>query len=233
MRNLTLISFLTASSLLLVGCDGTASGTVGNSYDAKIDAVNGSIDDGSTPPDTTKVFYDGPAAADAQRRHEADDATDASYVGYPVYDSNKIDTTTLFGKLTGTINLVNTKQYKVDGLVKIDSGAVLNIEPGTVVFGDNSGDDYIVVMQGAQIIADGTEAQPIVFTSEEALKDFNRSEVGQWGGLVLLGRAPTNHDDPRFEVDETDPDFAFGNPLAGVGDATDNSGVREKHLEQT
>ena len=225
MRNLTLISFLTASSLLLVGCDGTASGTVGNSYDAKIDAVNGSIDDGSTPPDTTKVFYDGPAAADAQTRHEADDATDASYVGYPVYDSNKIDTTTLFGKLTGTINLVNTKQYKVDGLVKIDSGAVLNIEPGTVIFGDNSGDDYIVVMQGAQIIADGTEAQPIVFTSEEALKDFNRSEVGQWGGLVLLGRAPTNHDDPRFEVDETDPDFAFGNPLAGVGDATDNSGV--------
>lgn len=210
------------SVIMLTGCGGTASGTIGNSYDAKIDAVNGSVDDGTTPPVTSKVFYDGPAAVDVEERHEADDAP---YVNYPSYDVNNIDTTTLSGKLTGTINLVKGTQYKIDGLVKIDTGAVLNIEAGTVIFGDATDDDYIVVMQGAQIIAEGTEAEPIVFTSETALQNVQDSDVGQWGGLVLLGKAPTNHADPHFEVDESDPDFAFGNPVAGAGDANDDSGI--------
>jgi hypothetical protein len=135
------------------------------------------------------------------------------------------DTTTLKGKLTGTINLTNDKKYKVDGLVKIDDGATLNIEAGTIIYGDATGDDFIVVMQGAKIIAEGTEDDPIIFTSETALNDANTADVGQWGGLTILGKAPTNHDAPFYEVDESDPDFAFGNSAAGAGDAADNSGI--------
>jgi len=46
------------------------------------------------------------------------------------------------------------------------------------------------------------------------------ADVGQWGGLTILGNAPTNHTNPFYEVDETNPDFAFGGTVA-----TDNSGT--------
>ncbi|MBD3753963.1 MAG: hypothetical protein IE935_16455, partial [Micrococcales bacterium] len=121
--------------------------------------------------------------------------------------------------------LTKDKMYKIDGLVKVRPGATLTIEAGTTVFGDDQGDDYIVVMKGAKIMAEGTAAEPIIFTSEIALNNPSKADTGQWGGLTILGAAPTNRADPHYEVDETDSDFAFGNVAAGAGDANDNSGV--------
>jgi len=131
----------------------------------------------------------------------------------------------LSGDITSNKTLTKDKLWKIDGLVKVKPGATLTIEPGTTIFGDNIGDDYIVVMKGAKIIADGTTSEPIIFTSEAALKDPASAAPGQWGGLTILGGAPTNHDNPRYEVDENDPDFAFGAAKAGEGDANDNSGI--------
>ena len=217
MKNFNYLPSFVLLMTLLSGCGGSGAGTVGNDGDPRIDGINGAIEDGETPPPSSKTYYGGPAASDVQERHEANDAP---YTNYPSYDAANIDTTTLSGKLTGTTTLDKTKQYKIDGLVKIDNGATLTIPAGTVIFGDENGDDYIVVMQGAKIIADGTESEPIVFTSETALKDPLDSDVGQWGGLVLLGKAPTNHNNPRYEVDENDPDFAFGGTVTN-----DNSGI--------
>jgi len=131
----------------------------------------------------------------------------------------------LSGDITSDKTLTKDKLWKIDGLVKVRPGATLTIEPGTTIFGDNIGDDYIVVMKGAKIIADGTLDEPIIFTSEAALKDPASAAPGQWGGLTILGGAPTNHADPRYEVDENDPDFAFGAAKAGEGDPNDNSGI--------
>jgi uncharacterized membrane protein len=67
----------------------------------------------------------------------------------------------------------------------------LTIEPGVRLFGE-SGGDYIVVNRGSQIVADGTAAAPIVFTSRQDIAGTVNAEndIGQWGGLVILGRAP-------------------------------------------
>lgn len=70
------------------------------------------------------------------------------------------------------------------------NGPTLTIEPGAVLFGQ-SGSDYIVVHRDAKINAEGTAAKPIILTS---LQDVTGEDTaaGQWGGLVILGNAPSN-----------------------------------------
>ncbi|WOE69384.1 hypothetical protein RZR97_09725 [Hydrogenimonas thermophila] len=164
--------------------------------------------------------FDGDAGEDIKTRWEANDAVDVSTA-----EKDVTSAVVLSGDITSDKTLTKDKLWKIDGLVKVRPGATLTIEPGTTIFGDNIGDDYIVVMKGAKIIADGTLDEPIIFTSEAALKDPTSAAPGQWGGLTILGGAPTNHANPHYEVDETDPDFAFGAANAGEGDLNDNSGI--------
>jgi hypothetical protein len=56
--------------------------------------------------------------------------------------------------------------------------------------------DYIVVNRGSQMNANGTAAAPVVFTSRADITDTTgdrTNAIGEWGGLVLLGRAPINN----------------------------------------
>ncbi len=67
---------------------------------------------------------------------------------------------------------------------------ILTIEPGVRIFA-SGGSDYLIVNRGSQIFAEGTAAQPIIFTSRQNVEGTtNESSQGQWGGLVLAGRAP-------------------------------------------
>jgi len=67
---------------------------------------------------------------------------------------------------------------------------VLTIEPGVRVFA-SGGSDYLIVNRGSQIFAEGTAAQPIIFTSRQNIEgQTSLTSQGQWGGLVLAGRAP-------------------------------------------
>lgn len=67
---------------------------------------------------------------------------------------------------------------------------VLTIEPGVRIFG-SSGADYLVVNRGSQIFAEGTASSPIIFTSRANIEGTTTANsIGQWGGIVLLGRAP-------------------------------------------
>jgi len=73
------------------------------------------------------------------------------------------------------------------------SKGILTLEPGVTVFG-SAGLDYVVVNRGSQIFAEGTATQPIVFTSRQSVEgETNVDSIGQWGGLVLLGRAPISN----------------------------------------
>lgn len=68
--------------------------------------------------------------------------------------------------------------------------AILTVDPGVVVFG-SSGSDFLLVERGSRLIAEGTATRPIIFTSRQnILGTSTESSIGQWGGLVLLGRAP-------------------------------------------
>jgi hypothetical protein len=65
----------------------------------------------------------------------------------------------------------------------------LTIEPGVTVFG-SAGADFLMVNRGSQIFAEGEADNPIVFTSRQSVEGTTGVDsIGQWGGLVLLGRA--------------------------------------------
>jgi hypothetical protein len=74
-------------------------------------------------------------------------------------------------------------------------GVTLTIAAGVVVAADSSEitNDFLLVNRGSKISAIGTRDAPIVFTSQQNLANNGVSDAsqGQWGGIILLGRAPT------------------------------------------
>lgn len=72
-----------------------------------------------------------------------------------------------------------------------DTNVVLTIEPGVIVYG-GTGQSWLAVNRGNRINAAGTATQPIIFTSRDNVLGLNTdSSQGQWGGVVLMGRATT------------------------------------------
>lgn len=93
------------------------------------------------------------------------------------------------GNITGTVTWTADKIYRLNGFVRVAAGARLNIEPGTLIIGDRQSKGTLIVQMGGQIFAEGTATNPIIMTSENP-PGFR--EPGDWGGLVICGRAPNN-----------------------------------------
>ncbi|WP_194766998.1 hypothetical protein [Tamlana sp. I1] len=94
----------------------------------------------------------------------------------------------LIGNITEDSKLLASVAYTLTGSVTVKEGATLTIEPGTVIKAKSGRTDvFLAVERGAKIIAKGTAAKPIVFTS-----DASSPKAGDWGGLVLAGKAPSN-----------------------------------------
>lgn len=91
------------------------------------------------------------------------------------------------GSLTGHTKWTCDRIYILEegAQVEIRDG-ILDIEPGTTIKGKSG--SALIIEKDAVINAVGTPDKPIVFTSDRT-KDKTR---GDWGGLVLLGNAPTN-----------------------------------------
>ncbi len=72
-----------------------------------------------------------------------------------------------------------------------DAPVVLTIQPGVVIYA-STGVSWLAVNRGNRINAVGTPTAPIVFTSRDNVLGLATDDSqGQWGGVVLLGRAPT------------------------------------------
>ena len=52
----------------------------------------------------------------------------------------------------------------------------------------------LVIARGAHLVAEGTSDRPIVFTSNNFGNIATPARAGDWGGIVMLGDAPTNWD---------------------------------------
>ena len=103
------------------------------------------------------------------------------------------------------------------------NGPTLTIEPGAVLFGQ-SGSDYLVVHRDAMINAEGTASKPIIMTSLQDVKGEDTT-AGQWGGVVILGNAPSNKcptdgSDCALQVEGVSEGAVFGGT-----DWEDNSGI--------
>jgi hypothetical protein len=91
-----------------------------------------------------------------------------------------------------------------EGFDSEGTAVTLNIDPGVIVYGA-TGRSFLVVNRGNALDADGTAAAPIIFTSRDNILGLaNDNTDQQWGGLVLLGRAPTS--DCSTGVFNTDAD---------------------------
>lgn len=77
------------------------------------------------------------------------------------------------------------------GTQTADTNVTLTIAPGVVLYGA-TGQSWLAVNRGNRISAVGTATQPIVFTSRDNVLGLNDDgSQGQWGGVVLMGRAVT------------------------------------------
>ena len=123
--------------------------------------------------------------------------------------------TTLSGNINITTTLTADKVWTLKGYVYVTDGAKLIIQPGTTIISDIAEKGALIIERGAQLIAEGTAAKPIVFTSGKVVGE---RMPGDWGGIVLLGRATTNRtSEPTIEG-------GIGRVYGGNNDA-DNSGV--------
>jgi len=123
--------------------------------------------------------------------------------------------TTLSGNINATTTLTADKVWTLKGYVYVTDGAKLIIQPGTTIVSDIAEKGALCIERGAQIIAEGTATKPIVFTSGRA---NGEKAPGDWGGIVILGRAKTNRtSEPTIEG-------GIGRPYGGTNDL-DNSGV--------
>ena len=105
--------------------------------------------------------------------------------------------------------------YRLINTYEIDSTYSLTIPAGTVILGDTG--SAFIVRRGAQVFATGTAIDPIVFTS---VQNPGFRAPGDWGGVVLLGRAPLNKVEPAVEGNNIDASLSYGGSVAN-----DNSGI--------
>ena len=137
--------------------------------------------------------------------------------------NNTADDLVLSGKINSDRTLQTGKTYKLRGTVYIVDGAKLTIEPGVTIQGEKSSRGALVVTRGTQLLANGTAEKPVVFTSDQS-----NPQRGDWGGIVLLGRAKTNASfNGVAGVGEIEGGVnnAEGLGLYGGADDNDNSGV--------
>src|SRR5690606_34099532 len=107
------------------------------------------------------------------------------------------------GMLTANETWTADNIYILDGKVIVGEGITLTIQPGTIIKGAEgleSKASALVVDQGGKLMANGTAAKPIIFTSildnievgQKSGTNLDIDDTGLWGGVIVLGRAPVS-----------------------------------------
>lgn len=132
------------------------------------------------------------------------------------------------GEGIGTKTLTADKIWILNKFVFVNSGQTLTIEPGTVIkgkAGQGENASALIVARGGKIMAEGTAANPIIFTAEsdDLNGSLSKSARGLWGGLIVLGKAKLNSSPGESAIEGIPTTESRG--LYGGNDDADNSGV--------
>jgi hypothetical protein len=159
----------------------------------------------------------------------------------PIPSQNKVITSNITTNTTWDSDTI----YQLGGRIVVEAGATLTIEPGTIIKGEagtGANATALLVARGANIVAQGTPSQPIIFTSvadeisqaDVAAGNFASPNLdptinGLWGGVIILGNAkispkPDNLGEVTAVQIEGIP-TSDPNGLYGGNDDNDNSGV--------
>ena len=163
---------------LLSGCDSNGNGGNGDPGDNGTEVSR--LDEGPVDESETEAEVD-----------YNDDGT-AEVVRVSDVDNNGVVPPGEGSKVTWT----NDRTWELNGFVFVNAGDTLEIEEGTEIqarLGGGSDASALVVASGGVIQAEGTPSDPIVFTSVRAAEENLGRERGLWGGVILLGDAPTNN----------------------------------------
>lgn len=141
--------------------------------------------------------------------------------------------TQISGNINRDFTMTSDVAWVLNGRVIVGAGATLTIQPGTIVKGTNGQGalaSVLLVARGGNIQANGTAANPIVFTS--ILDNVNVGEfistldldndLGLWGGVLILGNAPIVAEANEVQVEGIPSSVTEG--LYGGSDPADDSG---------
>ncbi|HNY56753.1 MAG TPA: Ig-like domain-containing protein [Bacteroidales bacterium] len=126
---------------------------------------------------------------------------------------------TVSGDITTDTRWYAQAKYHLSGFVYVKNNATLTIEAGTIIKGVSNTKATLIIERGSKIIAAGTATQPIVFTSD---KPAGQRASGDWGGVVICGKAKTNKHDDGEGVGIAEG--GIGSKYGGSDD-NDNSGI--------
>ncbi len=127
---------------------------------------------------------------------------------------------TLQGNLA-TMELTAGQTYLIKGQTFVPSGVTLTIPAGTVIKGDKASKGTLIVQPGGKLVANGTAASPVVFTSAQAAGERDR---GDWGGIVMLGNAWVNQT-ALPAIEGISPTQNYGNITSPTTNADQNAGT--------
>jgi hypothetical protein len=120
------------------------------------------------------------------------------------------DPVVLCGTLSASMRLYRGALNVLTCQTFVPSGIILGIQAGVTIYAspvasDGGGAPALVILKGGSLLAEGTASAPITFTAfnptlsssssvstDSTSTDILQETRGKWGGLILLGNAPTN-----------------------------------------
>ncbi|MBN2340176.1 MAG: hypothetical protein JXX29_07695 [Deltaproteobacteria bacterium] len=168
--------------------------------------------------DDDEASTDGDADGDTDTDTDSDSDTD-------VEPATECDATTMTCIVSGTY--VEDQHWTADYTYVLRGGVfigddvnetILTIDAGTTILGESATMGMLVIRRGSKIMAQGTAEAPIVMTSSKAPGSRAR---GDWGGLIINGRATINGCDEA----PCEASGEGGTGFYGGSDDADSSGV--------
>jgi len=154
----------------------------------------------------------------------------------PIDDDGDVINNVLSGVMSENRELTNDVIWRIEGRYIVPDGITLTIQEGTIIqggSGQGANASVLIVARGGTLLAEGTAAQPIIFTAagdniqlgQTAGTNLDQDDRGLWGGVIVLGKAPSS-----FEGDATESQIE-GIPANDINGryggsiANDNSGI--------